>query len=63
MHYAKGMCNGCYHLIGRDTYAWVCEHKEKKLYAKGRCHRCYVEHLRSGKKKLSFKRRNRRDVW
>ncbi|CAG9333773.1 unnamed protein product [Blepharisma stoltei] len=40
-HYAKGMCNSCYHRYGRDTYAWICEHTERKLYAKGMCELCY----------------------
>ncbi|CAG9324869.1 unnamed protein product [Blepharisma stoltei] len=40
-HYARGMCNSCYHRYGRDTYAWLCEHTDRKLYAKGMCELCY----------------------
>ena len=40
-HYAKGMCNHCYHLYGRSSLATKCPHKEKMIYAKGMCQNCY----------------------
>lgn len=30
-HYAKGLCNNCYHRYGRNKKPWLCIHK--KLYA------------------------------
>ena len=43
-HYAKNMCNNCYHRLGRDKTAWNCEHKDRKHYAKGKCQFCYLKH-------------------
>ena len=40
-HYAKGMCNHCYHLFGRNSLADQCEHTDKLNYAKGMCQNCY----------------------
>ena len=40
-HYAKGMCNYCYHTKGRKKLATNCEHKNKSDYARGLCHTCY----------------------
>lgn len=42
-HYAKNMCNNCYHRLGRDKTAWNCEHHDKKHYAKGMCQFCYLK--------------------
>jgi len=39
-HYAKGMCNNCYHRCGRDKKPWKCQHE--KLYAAGLCQNCYI---------------------
>ncbi|CAD8054906.1 unnamed protein product [Paramecium sonneborni] len=39
-HYAKGMCNNCYHRVGRNKQPWLCSHK--KLYACGLCQNCYI---------------------
>ncbi|CAD8047647.1 unnamed protein product [Paramecium sonneborni] len=39
-HYAKGMCNNCYHRLGRNKQPWLCSHK--KLYACGLCQNCYI---------------------
>lgn len=39
-HYAKGMCNGCYHKYGRIAKPTKCDHE--LLYAKGLCQQCYV---------------------
>ena len=52
-HYAKGMCNHCYHLYGRSSLATDCPHKEKMIYAKGLCQNCYFN--RYNKKKRSNK--------
>jgi hypothetical protein len=41
-HYAKNMCNGCYHKYGRKGTAWACEHSNRNLYAKGKCQNCYL---------------------
>jgi len=43
-HYAKNMCNNCYHRLGRDKFAWKCEHLDRKHYAKGKCQFCYLKH-------------------
>ncbi|KAM3140525.1 hypothetical protein pb186bvf_007337 [Paramecium bursaria] len=39
-HYAKGMCNNCYHKFGRNKKPWICGHE--KLYAQGLCQNCYI---------------------
>lgn len=41
-HYAKGMCNNCYHKKGRSKLAHNCPHKDRPLYAKGKCQFCYL---------------------
>lgn len=41
-HYAKNMCSACYHKTARPSRAWKCQHRLLPLYAKGRCHDCYV---------------------
>ena len=41
VHYAKGMCNHCYHLYGRLKMADQCEHTDRMNYAKGLCQSCY----------------------
>mmetsp|Transcript_9554 Transcript_9554/g.10758 ORF Transcript_9554/g.10758 Transcript_9554/m.10758 type:complete len:254 (-) Transcript_9554:213-974(-) len=38
-HYAKGLCNNCYHKHGRTKKPWLCKHD--KLYAHGLCQKCY----------------------
>ena len=40
-HYAKGMCNYCYHMYGRNSKASYCKHTNRQVYAKGLCHKCY----------------------
>ena len=41
-HYAKGMCNACYHIKGRSNgLATNCKHLNQKNYAKGMCINCY----------------------
>jgi len=39
-HYAKNMCNQCYHKLGRTKKPWKCNHE--KLYAHGLCQNCYI---------------------
>ena len=36
-HYAKNMCNNCYHRLGRNRKAWECVHVDRPHYAKGKC--------------------------
>jgi hypothetical protein len=38
-HYARGLCNNCYHKHGRTKKPWLCSHE--KLYAHGLCQKCY----------------------
>eukprot|EP00331_Platyophrya_macrostoma_P032776 CAMPEP_0176434394 /NCGR_PEP_ID=MMETSP0127-20121128/16652_1 /TAXON_ID=938130 /ORGANISM="Platyophrya macrostoma, Strain WH" /LENGTH=166 /DNA_ID=CAMNT_0017817125 /DNA_START=247 /DNA_END=747 /DNA_ORIENTATION=+ len=38
-HYARGLCNNCYHRHGRTKKPWLCNHE--KLYAHGLCQKCY----------------------
>jgi hypothetical protein len=54
-HYAKNMCNNCYHKKGRDKNAWNCHHFDRKHYAKGCCQVCYLKNYNLTKKKLSKK--------
>ena len=42
-HYAKNMCNDCYHRQGRKRLSWACEHHDRQMYAKGKCQVCYVQ--------------------
>ncbi|CAG9324564.1 unnamed protein product [Blepharisma stoltei] len=42
-HYAKNMCNNCYHRLGRVKAAWACPHIDRKHYAKGKCQFCYIQ--------------------
>jgi len=39
-HYAKNLCNQCYHKFGRTKKPWKCNHE--KLYAHGLCQNCYI---------------------
>jgi hypothetical protein len=48
-HYAKNMCNNCYHKQGRDKTAWQCEHPLRKHYAKGLCQMCYLKNYNGSK--------------
>jgi hypothetical protein len=41
-HYAKNMCNSCYHKQGRSKKAWLCPHTYKIHYARGKCRNCYL---------------------
>lgn len=40
-HYAKNMCENCYHTLGRRKQPWKCEHADKYHYAHGLCQNCY----------------------
>ena len=51
-HYAKGMCNYCYHVYGRKKYATKCIHKEALVYARDRCHKCYNAMFNKNRKSL-----------
>ena len=41
-HYAKNMCNNCYHKQGRNKKATKCPHRDRQNYAKGKCQNCYL---------------------
>ena len=51
-HYAKGMCNYCYHVYGRKKYATKCIHKDALVYARDRCHKCYNAMFVKNRKQL-----------
>jgi hypothetical protein len=51
-HYAKNMCNNCYHRLGRDKNAWECKHSERKHYAKGKCQVCYLREYNKSRQNL-----------
>lgn len=53
-HYAKNMCNNCYHILGRERLAWACPHADLKMYAKGKCHGCYLVYYHSVQKKRRY---------
>ena len=44
LHYAKGMCNHCYHIFGRKKAgnATNCPHNDRPNYCKGMCMNCYI---------------------
>jgi hypothetical protein len=50
-HFAKGMCNHCYHRFGREALADSCPHTDKKRYAKGKCQNCYINDYNKAKRK------------
>ena len=52
-HYAKNMCNNCYHKKGRDKNAWKCHHSDRKHYAKGFCQNCYLKDYNLAKADVS----------
>ena len=49
-HFAKGMCNHCYHRFGRQGYATNCKHSERMSYAKGKCQNCYINDYNKAKR-------------
>ena len=53
VHYAKGMCNHCYHINGRKTAgkATKCEHTDRPNYCKGLCMNCYINGYNKNKKR------------
>ena len=48
-HYAKNMCNNCYHKLGRKKAVWLCPHEDRILYAKGKCQKCYIQEYNEAK--------------
>lgn len=58
-HYAKNMCNNCYHRYGRYQFAYSCPHKDRKLYAKGKCQFCYLSNYHRSQ---VFGRRRKRKI-
>ena len=52
--FCADMCNYCYHMYGREKYAYKCEHTDKKAYALGLCINCY-DKVRYQRKKLKKK--------
>lgn len=53
-HFAKGMCNHCYHRFGRKGLATECEHKERMNYAKGKCQNCYINDYNRRKREQAY---------
>lgn len=51
-HYAKNMCNNCYHKQGRNKKATKCPHKDRQNYAKGKCQNCYLNDYHKVKRKM-----------
>jgi hypothetical protein len=49
-HFAKGMCNHCYHRFGRKALADKCPHTDRKRYAKGKCQNCYINEYNKAKR-------------
>ena len=54
-HYAKGMCNHCYHIYGRNKMAFNCAHSNKLVYARGLCQKCYYYQYNNLKKIRTIK--------
>lgn len=54
-HYAKGMCNHCYHKFGRNSMATECEHTDRMAYAKNKCQNCYLNDYNKNKRKQKRK--------
>jgi hypothetical protein len=54
-HFAKGMCNHCYHRYGRKGTATACKHTDRMNYAKGMCQNCYINAYNKEKRKLKAK--------
>lgn len=51
-HYAKNMCNNCYHKLGRNKKATKCPHGDRQNYAKGKCQNCYLNDYHKVKRKM-----------
>lgn len=51
-HYAKNMCNNCYHKQGRNKKATNCPHKDRQNYAKGKCQNCYLNDYHKVKRRM-----------
>lgn len=50
-HYAKGMCNHCYHKYGRNLQVQSCPHTDRPAYAKGKCQNCYLNEYNKQKRR------------
>jgi len=66
-HYAKNMCQNCYHRKGKTKMATACGHPEKSHYSSGMCQNCYLAKYylkRKAKKaqKLLEATKNKNDV-
>ena len=57
LHYAKGMCNHCYHLFGRTKagLATNCPHNDRVNYCKGMCMNCYINGYNKDRKEAKKK--------
>lgn len=51
-HYAKNMCNNCYHKQGRNKKATKCPHRDRQNYAKGKCQNCYLNDYHKVKRRM-----------
>ena len=51
-HYAKNMCNNCYHKQGRNKKATKCPHRDRQCYAKGKCQNCYLNDYHKVKRRM-----------
>lgn len=51
-HYAKNMCNNCYHKQGRNKKATKCPHSDRQNYAKGKCQNCYLNDYHKVKRRM-----------
>jgi len=58
-HYAKNMCNNCYHKQGRNKKATVCPHTDRQNYAKGKCQNCYLNDYHKNKRKMKKEKASR----
>jgi len=56
-HYAKNMCNNCYHKLGRNKLATKCPHKDRQNYAKGKWQNCYLNDYHKVKRRLKKEQR------
>eukprot|EP00331_Platyophrya_macrostoma_P026914 CAMPEP_0176448848 /NCGR_PEP_ID=MMETSP0127-20121128/26073_1 /TAXON_ID=938130 /ORGANISM="Platyophrya macrostoma, Strain WH" /LENGTH=247 /DNA_ID=CAMNT_0017835967 /DNA_START=16 /DNA_END=760 /DNA_ORIENTATION=+ len=50
-HYAKGLCNQCYHKKSREKKPTLCPHES--LYARGLCQNCYGLKYKKGNRRSS----------
>ena len=60
-HYAKNMCNNCYHKLGRNKKANKCPHKDRQNYAKGKCQNCYLNDYHKVKRKMKKQQQSKKN--